>query len=608
MSRIIGIDLGTTNSVAAYIDQGEPKVIINEEGGRITPSVVGFSKGDRFVGEVAKRQMLMAPEQTIHSVKRLMGKRFEDIAEEASQVGYDVVDQDGRASVQVGDDVFSPPQIAAFVLSKIKKSAEDFLGEAISEVVLTVPAYFTDGQRQATRDAGKIAGLEVVRIINEPTAAALTYMMSRKQAATIAVYDFGGGTFDISILDVDDDVAEVRATAGNNRLGGNDITLRVVDWLSTEFRKSNGIDVTGDRAVRQRLMDAAEKAKMDLSTVMETEIHLPFLTADNTGPKHLQTVLTRATFEFLVQDLLDQTVEQCNQALSEAKIKPSGVDEIILVGGSSRIPRVQEMVRELFGKPLSKAFNPDEVVAMGAAVQAGMLGGTVQNVTLLDVTNFSLGIEIEGRKFAKLIPKGSTVPVVRNQMVSTVTDNQSSVKIHVLQGENDMVRDNTSLGEFELTNIEPARRGVPRIEVTFTIDTDGIVNVAARDVRTGSEQGITIHSPSGMSSQQIDSARDAVQRFDSQDQDDKETADLRTKVEKQLFSIEDFLRAHRPELKKREIFDTEQALKRGRMALVKRADKRSLRDLAKYLKNHKAQMRHWVRSGDNDRGVSLGLD
>ncbi len=610
MGKIIGIDLGTTNSVACYIEHGEPRVIINEEGGRLTPSVVGFSKdGERFVGDIAKRQLLMYPENTVHSVKRFIGRTWEEAKRDRDVISYVVeATDDERVAIRISDKIYTPQQLSAFILQKIKKAAEDFLGETVDEVVVTVPAYFNDRQRQATKDAGRIAGLEVLRIINEPTAAALAYTIRRKEPATIAVFDFGGGTFDISILDVDSDIAEVRASAGNNHLGGNDIDNRLVEWLASEFKKANGIDVSGDRMVRQRLVEAAEKAKMDLSTSMESEIHLPFLTADETGPKHLQTVLTRATFEFLVEDILKKTVHECGKALDEAKMDSEKIDEVIMVGGSSRIPKVQEMVREFFGgRPLNKSFNPDEVVAVGAAVQAGMLGGAVKDVTLLDVTNFSLGIEIEGRKFAKLIPKGTTVPVVRTQMVSTVVDNQITVKIHVLQGEEPLAKDNISLGDFELTNIQPAPRGVPRIEVTFTIDTDGIVNVSARDVRTGSQQSVTIHSPSAMSQQQLEEAQAELEDFDEQDEAGKELDGLRHKVEKQLFSLETFLRDHKHKLKKREIFDTDQALKRGRMALVKRADAQSLSELSQYLVNYHAHLRERVESSDGEvKSVTIG--
>jgi len=604
MGKIIGIDLGTTNSVACVIEHGEARVIVNEEGGRLTPSVVGFSNdGDRFVGDIAKRQLLMSPETTVYGVKRFMGRRFSDARADIKGVTYRIERQgDDELGIAVAGRSYTPQQISAFILQKLKKASEDFLGEIVDQAVITVPAYFTDAQRQATKDAGRIAGLEVLRIINEPTAAALAYTMKRRQEATIAVFDFGGGTFDISILDVDKDLAEVRATAGSNRLGGSDIDLRLLEWLASEFEKANGLDIRGDSVVEQRLLETAEKAKMDLSTALETEIHLPFLTADETGPKHLQTTLTRATFEFLVQDLLQQTIDDCRKAMKEGRLGGGDIDEVILVGGSSRIPKIQEMVKELFECPLNKSFNPDEVVAVGAAVQAGMLGGSVTDVTLLDVTNFSLGIEVQGRRSARLIPKGSTVPVVRSQMVSTVVDNQASVKIHVLQGEEELAKDNISLGDFELTNIEPAPKGHARIEVTFTIDTDGIVNVGARDVKTGARTGITIHSPSSMTQEDLDTAREELAGFEKSDEVDKEVESLRHSVEKQLFSLENFLRANQVKLKKREIFDTEQALKRGRMALVKRAAAGSLKQLSQFLRNYHASLRDRAESA-GDLGI-----
>jgi len=608
MSKVIGIDLGTTNSVVCVMELGEPRVIINEEGGRITPSVVGFSKdGDRFVGDIAKRQMLMSPESTVHSIKRLMGRAFADAGEDIQRLAYKVVaDGDGLA-IEVDGKLYSPQQVSAFILQKIKKSAEDFLGEPVDEAVITVPAYFTDWQRQATRDAGEIAGLEVLRIINEPTAAALAYTFRRKESATIVVYDFGGGTFDVSILEVAEDVAEVCATAGDSHLGGNDIDAQVVDWLAREFEKETGVDVSGDSAVLQRLAEAAEKAKIDLSSSMETEIQLPFLTSGEDGPLHLQTSLTRATFEFLVEDILERTLQECRKALSESGKSAADIDEVILVGGSSRIPKAQEIVQTLFGDKLNKSFNPDEVVAVGAALQAAILSGTLKDMTLLDVTNFSLGIETQGRRFARLIPKGSTVPVVRTQMVSTVVDNQDTVKIHVLQGEEPMATDNISLGQFELTGIEEQERGIPRIDVTFTIDTDGIVSVTGRDTRTGAEQGIEIHSPAAMSAEQIDSARSDLEDFSVAETITKELEDLRHKVEKFLFALENLLRTNRVLFKKREIFDTEQALKRGRMALVKRADANSLTELIEYLENYHALLRDRIAAAKLDDQSTLSV-
>ena len=610
MSKVIGIDLGTTNSAVCIMELGEPRIIINEEGGRLTPSVVGFSQdGERFVGDIAKRQMLMAPERTIHSIKRLIGRAFADADQDVRRLAYKIVPDGDGLAIEVDGKQYSPQQLSAFILQKTKKSAEDFLGEAVDEAVITVPAYFTDRQRQATRDAGEIAGLKVLRIINEPTAAALAYTFRRKENATIVVYDFGGGTFDVSILEVAEDIAEVRATAGNNHLGGNDVDALIVDWLAREFEKQTGMDVSEDAAVLQRLAEAAEKAKIDLSSSMETEIQLPFLTAGAEGPLHLQTNLSRATFEFLIDEILEQTLAECRKALNESGLNREQIDEVILVGGSSRIPKAQEMVKTLFGDKLNKSFNPDEVVAVGAALQAAILSGSLQDMTLLDVTNFSLGIETQGRRFARLIPKGSTVPVVRTQMVSTVVDKQTTVKIHVLQGEESMATDNISLGEFELTGIEEEERGLPRIDVTFTIDTDGIVKVTGRDTRTGAEQGIQIHSPSAMSRQDIEAARDDLEDFSVAETITKELEELRHKVEKHLFALENLLRANKLQLKKREVFDTEQALKRGRMALVKRADAASLEELLEYLENYHTLVRDRVTAaatGASDLSASVG--
>jgi molecular chaperone DnaK len=606
MGKVIGIDLGTTNSVACIIELGEPRIVINAEGARLTPSVVGFSKdGERLVGEIAKRQLLMYPEETIHSIKRFIGRDYQEAKIDIDRVAFNVKPEGDSLTIPVGDKSFTPQQLSAFVLQKVKKSAEDFLGHPITEAVITVPAYFNNKQRQATKDAGEIAGLDVLRIINEPTAAALAYTVRRTTPSTIAVYDFGGGTFDISILDVDKDIAEVRATAGNNHLGGTDIDARLVDWLIDEFKKSSGIDVSRDRIVRQRLLEAAEKAKIDLSSSMESEIHLPFLAADDSGPKHLQVLLTRATLEFLVDDIIQKTITECEKALKEAKIDPSEIDEILLVGGSSRIPRVQELIKKLFNRPLNKRFNPDEVVAIGAALQAGMLSGTVTDVTLLDVTNFSLGIETTGKKYARLIPKGSTVPVVRSQMVSTVIDNQKSVRIHVLQGESLLAADNISLGDFELNKIQPAPRGMPRIKVSFTIDTDGIVSVTAREVSTGATQSITIHSRASMASVEIEQAMDELDGFDRADEAKEEVEDIRQTVERQLYSMENFLRDNKPKLKKRAITDTEQALKRGRMALVKQADNSSLEALSQYLSSYQDHLESEVSDEKDETGVSI---
>jgi len=585
MGKVIGIDLGTTNAVCAYMERRDPQIIINEEGGRVTPSVVGFSKnGDRFVGDIAKRQLLINPENTIHSIKRFMGRRYEEASELKNLVNYLVTAmKNGEAGVKVGSRIYSPQEISAMILQKMKKSAEDFLGEEVTEAVITVPAYFTDRQRQATRDAGTIAGLNVLRIINEPTAAALAYVHDRRKTATIAVYDFGGGTFDISVLEVDRDLAEVRTTRGNNTLGGADIDRVIVEWLLEQFKAQHNIDPSEDKVVLQRLRDAAERAKLELSTALETEIHLPFLMTSSSGPKHLQCTLTRATFETLAMPLFNMTIDECRQALKDVKMDAAQIDEIIMVGGSSRIPRIQEMVRELFGRPLNKSFNPDEVVAIGAAIQAGILEGDVKAVTLLDVTNFSLGIEVEGRRFATLIPKNTTLPAQKTQMVSTVVDNQRTVRIHVLQGESPYARDNVSLGEFELTGIEPAPRGEPRIQVKFTIDTNGMLNVAATNIRSGSMEQLTIEAPSSLTQAEIEQLKDENANYSRRIDEDNELKELRNQIERQLMSLESFLRENRGFLHKKDIFELEQALKRGRMALVKSSDRQNLEGLSMYL-------------------------
>lgn len=592
MGKVIGIDLGTTNSVCAYMDRREPRVIINEEGGRVTPSVVGFAKnGERFVGDIAKRQMLINPDATIHSVKRFMGKRYREAGRDIPLVNYSVVESKaGDVGFDVSGRVYTPPEISAMILQKLKRSAEDFLGEAVTETIITVPAHFTDRQRQATKDAGLIAGLNVLRIINEPTAAALAYLHDRRKNATIAVYDFGGGTFDISLVNIDRDVGEVRATRGNNALGGGDIDRIVVDWLLEQFRLEHGIDVSHDKVVRQRLRDAAERAKVELSSALETEIHLPFLTADASGPKHLQCSLTRAKFEAMAMPLFDRTIEECRKVLAEANLNTEDIDEVVMVGGSSRIPRVKEMVKDFFRRPLNQAFNPDEVVAIGAAVQAGILEGDVKSVTLLDVTNFSLGIEVEGRRFAKLIPKNTTIPAQRIQLVSTVVDNQKTVKIHVLQGESQLALENTSLGEFELQGIEASPRGLPRIEVKFAIDANGIVNVSAKDGRSGQENTITIRAPTGMSKIELEQLRVEASAFEKTMNAAAELKDLRFAIEKQIVALETFVREQKGIMHKNDVSESEQALKRGRMALTKSADKTNLEDLSLYLKRFHAHL------------------
>ena len=477
MAKIVGIDLGTTLSVVAVMEGGEPKVIINEEGNRLTPSVVGFTKdGNILVGQVAKRQAVTNPENTVYSIKRFMGRRYEEVSEEMKMVPYKVIkDSSGAARIKIRDKEYSPPEISAMILQKLKKSAEDYLGEKVTDAVITVPAYFNDSQRQATKDAGAIAGFNVRRIINEPTAAALAYGLDKKKDETIAVYDFGGGTFDISVLEVGDNVVEVKSTNGDTHLGGDNLDQRIIDWLIAEFKKDQGIDLSKDLMALQRLKESAEKAKIELSSTMETEINLPFITADASGPKHLNMKLTRAKFESLVMDLLEKSIPPCRQALEDAGLKANQIDEVVLVGGSTRIPKVQDLVRQFFGREPHRGVNPDEVVALGAAVQAGVLAGEVKDVLLLDVTPLSLGIETLGGVMTRLIDRNTTIPTRKSEIFSTAADNQTSVEIHVLQGEREMARDNRTLGKFQLIGIPSAPRGVPQVEVTFDIDANGIL-------------------------------------------------------------------------------------------------------------------------------------
>ena len=502
MAKIIGIDLGTTNSVVAVIEGGEPKVVPNEEGGRTTPSVVAFTKsGERLVGQVAKRQAITNPENTIFSIKRFMGRRFEEVREEMKMVPYKVEAEGDHVVIVAQGKKYTPPEISAMILQKLKKSAEDYLGEKVNEAVITVPAYFNDAQRQATKDAGKIAGLDVKRIINEPTAAALAYGLDKKKDETIAVYDFGGGTFDISILRVGDGIIEVEATNGDTHLGGDNIDQRLVDWLIDEFKKDEGLDLRakGNEMALQRLRDAAERAKIELSTTMETEINLPFITADANGPKHLIKKLTRAKLESMVEDLIQRSVPPCKQCMKDAKVDAGKIDEIVLVGGQTRMPRIQQLVKELFGKEGHKGVNPDEVVAVGAAIQGGVLQGEVKDMLLLDVTPLTLSIETQGGVATPMIPRNTTIPTRKTETFSTAADNQTSVEVHVLQGERPLARDNRTLGKFHLDGIPPAPRGVPQIEVTFDIDANGILNVAAKDIATGKDQRIHITSSSGLS-------------------------------------------------------------------------------------------------------------
>src|SRR5918993_1154850 len=482
--KVIGIDLGTTNSVVAVMEGGEPVVITNPEGSRLTPSIVAFTKtGERLVGQVAKRQAVTNPENTVFSIKRFMGRKFSEVSGEQQRVPYRIVAaNNGDVWVETRGKKYSPPEVSAMVLQKLKQAAEDYLGETVTDAVITVPAYFNDAQRQATKDAGKIAGLNVLRIINEPTAAALAYGLDKKKNETIAVYDFGGGTFDISILEVGDGVVEVKSTNGDTHLGGDDLDDRIMQWIVDEFRKTDGVDLGKDRMALQRLKEAAEKAKIELSTVMETDINLPFITADQNGPKHLQMKLTRAKFEQLVDDLLERSMTPVKQALADAGLKPADIDEVVLVGGSTRIPKIQQLVKEFFGRDPHKGVNPDEVVAIGAAIQGGVLKGEVKDVLLLDVTPLSLGLETLGGVMTTLIPRNTTIPTRKSEIFSTATDNQTSVEVHVMQGERQLARDNRTLGRFQLVGLPPAPRGVPQIEVTFDIDANGIVNVTAKDV------------------------------------------------------------------------------------------------------------------------------
>src|SRR6187431_1917538 len=544
MSKIIGIDLGTTNSVVAVMEGGEPVVITNPEGSRLTPSVVAFTKtGERLVGQVAKRQAVTNPENTVFSIKRFMGRRFTEVTEEMKMVPYTVVAaSNGDVRVKIGNEEYAPPQISAMVLQKLKQAAEEYLGSPVTRAVITVPAYFNDAQRQATKDAGQIAGLEVMRIVNEPTAAALAYGLDKKKDETIAVYDFGGGTFDISILEVGEGVVEVKATNGDTHLGGDNLDQRIIEWIIAEFRKSDGIDLSKDRMALQRLKEAAEKAKMELSTVMETDINLPFITADQSGPKHLQMRLTRAKFEQLVDDLLQKTVGPCKQALTDAGVSAQKIDEVVLVGGSTRIPRVQQIVKDVFGKEPHKGVNPDEVVAIGAAVQAGVLAGEVKDLLLLDVTPLSLGIETLGGVMTTLIARNTTIPTRKSEIFSTAADNQTSVEVHVLQGERPLARDNRTLGRFQLVGIPPAPRGVPQIEVTFDIDANGIVNVTAKDVATAKEQKITITSSSGLSKDEVDRMVKDAESHSAEDKVRKEEVETRNRADQTVHVAEKFVK------------------------------------------------------------------
>jgi molecular chaperone DnaK len=541
MGKIIGIDLGTTNSCVAVLEGGEPVVIQNSEGGRTTPSIVGFtSKGERPVGQVAKNQMITNPENTVYSIKRFMGRRFSEVANEMKLVSYKVVEQGDDVRVDIDGKKYSPQEISAFILQKMKQTAEDYLGETVTEAVITVPAYFNDAQRQATKDAGKIAGLEVKRIINEPTAASLAFGFNKdqKKEKTIAVYDLGGGTFDVSILELGEGVFEVKSTNGDTHLGGDDFDRRIMEWLITEFRQDTGIDLSKDRMALQRLRESAEKAKIELSAMQTTEVNLPFITADQTGPKHLQKSLSRAKFEQMVSDLLDRSKEPCKKALADAGLTADQIDEVILVGGSTRIPAVQQIVKDLFKKDPNKGVNPDEAVAIGAAIQGGILGGDVKDVLLLDVTPLSLGIETLGGVMTKLIPRNTTIPTRKSQIFSTAADGQSAVSINVLQGEREMSSQNRTLGRFDLVGLPPAPRGVPQIEVAFDIDANGIVHVSAKDLGTGKEQKIRIESSSGLNEQEIDRMVKEAELHAEEDKKERERAEVHNEADSMIYSIE----------------------------------------------------------------------
>ena len=569
MAKIIGIDLGTTNSVVSVMEGSEPKVILNEEGGRTTPSVVGFTKdGERLVGQAARRQAITNPERTIFSAKRFMGMNFADVKKSSLRTPYDVVKgSGGRAAIEVDGKQYSPPEISAQILTKLKRAAEEYLGETVEQAVITVPAYFNDSQRQATKDAGKIAGLEVKRIINEPTAAALAYGLDKKDDQIIAVYDLGGGTFDISILEIGDNVVEVKSTNGDTHLGGDDIDQVLIDWLIEEFKKETGMDVSGDKMVLQRLKEAGEKAKIELSSAPSTDINLPFLTADASGPKHLQIGLTRSKFEQMIEPIIERTLGPVRQAIKDAGLKAKEVQEVVLVGGSTRIPLVQKRVEELFGRPANKSVNPDEVVAMGAAVQGGVFTGDVTDVLLLDVTPLSLGIETLGGVMTRLIERNTTVPTEKTEVFSTASDNQNAVDIHVVQGERDFARDNRTLGRFQLVGIPSAPRGVPQVEVKFEIDADGIVHVSAKDKATGKEHSIKIEASSGLSKDEVEDLVAEAGKHEAEDKAKRDAVEKRNQLDSMVYQTEKLVKENGDKVPDDLKEELEAALTKGRAAV-----------------------------------------
>ena len=607
MSKIIGIDLGTTNSVVAVMEGGSPSVITNPEGGRTTPSVVAFAKGnERLVGQVAKRQAITNPENTVFSIKRFMGRRFDEVSEEMKMVPYTVLKADnGDARVDIKGHQFSPPEISAMVLQKLKQAAEDYLGAKVEKAVITVPAYFNDSQRQATKDAGEIAGLEVMRLVNEPTAAALAYGLDKKKDEKIAVFDFGGGTFDISILEVGEGVVEVKSTNGDTHLGGDNIDQRVIDWLIDQFANTAGIDLSEDRMALQRLKEAAEKAKIELSSTMETEINLPFITADSSGPKHMSERLTRSKLEQLIDDLLQRTIAPCKQAIEDAGLNASEIDEVVLVGGSTRMPKVQEIVKELFGKDPHKGVNPDEVVALGAAVQAGVLGGEVKDLLLLDVTPLSLGIETLGNLSTKLIERNTTIPHKKSEVFSTASDNQTQVEVHVLQGERTMAGDNRTLGRFHLVGVPPAPRGVPQIEVTFDIDANGILNVSAKDMATGKQTAITITASSGLGEQEIEQMRKAAELNIEDDKKRREQVEEKNETDNLVYQTEKLLAEHRDKIPEEDAKQIEAALEDAKNA-VKEADIQAVRNAKEVLQKASYRLAEFMYSEAETGGAEGG--